>query len=264
MIKLVATDIDGTLIPEGAETLPEELFDTIRELKKRDILFAASSGRQYASMRRLFAPVADDIIFISDNGSIVMCRGRVMASSFIEAPLAEELVRLIRREEGCELLLSTPETMYVDTKDREYYELLVNGYHNKVDAVDDLLACCGRCVNKVSLYRRSGVEDLAVEMKAKYGDRLNIVIAGSLWIDFMNPAADKGRALASIQELMRIGVDETMAFGDNDNDIGMLTRAAESYAVENAQPRVKEAARYLAASYRENGVIQVIREELLR
>ena len=61
MIKLVATDIDGTLIRESSSVLPEEIFDLIRELRKRDIYFAAASGRQYMGLKRLFAPVADQI-----------------------------------------------------------------------------------------------------------------------------------------------------------------------------------------------------------
>ena len=47
MIKLIATDIDGTLIREGSSALPEEIFDLIRELRKRNLYFAAASGRQY-------------------------------------------------------------------------------------------------------------------------------------------------------------------------------------------------------------------------
>lgn len=51
MIKLVATDIDGTLIRESSSVLPEEIFDLIRELRKRDIYFAAASGRQYMGLK---------------------------------------------------------------------------------------------------------------------------------------------------------------------------------------------------------------------
>ena len=69
MIKLVATDIDGTLIRESSSVLPEEICDLIRELRKRDIYFAAASGRQYMGLKRLFAPVADQMLFISENGS---------------------------------------------------------------------------------------------------------------------------------------------------------------------------------------------------
>ena len=64
MIKLVASDLDGTLLLNGAQQLPEEIFPLIRELKKLGILFVAASGRQYPNMRRLFDPVADEMAFI--------------------------------------------------------------------------------------------------------------------------------------------------------------------------------------------------------
>ena len=63
MIKLVASDLDGTLLLNGAQSLPEELFPLIKELKELGILFVAASGRQYANMKRMFAPVVDDMAF---------------------------------------------------------------------------------------------------------------------------------------------------------------------------------------------------------
>lgn len=96
MIKLVASDIDGTLVPEGTDQIDPELFEMIRELKKRGIMFAVASGRQYVSMRSVFEPVADDVIFIAENGSNVMCRGKNMSSSFIDQKVAEELLLYLR------------------------------------------------------------------------------------------------------------------------------------------------------------------------
>lgn len=53
MIKMVASDLDGTLLIGGRQTLPEEIFPLVKELKKMGILFVAASGRQYANMRNL-------------------------------------------------------------------------------------------------------------------------------------------------------------------------------------------------------------------
>ena len=61
MIKLVASDLDGTLLFKGAQSLPEEIFPLIRQLKKMGILFVAASGRQYANMKKMFRPVVDDM-----------------------------------------------------------------------------------------------------------------------------------------------------------------------------------------------------------
>lgn len=57
MIKYIASDLDGTLLHNGAQQLPEEIFDLIRALKSRGIHFIAASGRQYYNMYRMFEPV---------------------------------------------------------------------------------------------------------------------------------------------------------------------------------------------------------------
>ena len=72
MIKLVASDLDGTLLMKGAQSLPEDIFPLIRQLKDLGILFIAASGRQYANMKDLFAPVADDMAFLSENGGLAV------------------------------------------------------------------------------------------------------------------------------------------------------------------------------------------------
>lgn len=262
MIKLVVSDIDGTLLPEGTVQMNPEIFEIIRELKKKGIMFVAASGRQYSSMRYVFEPVADDMIFIAENGSNVMCRGQNMSSSYIDQKLAEELLQCLRSQENCDVILSTPEMLYLESPRPEFRALLEEGYHNRVEKVDDLLPYCSR-TNKMSIYRESGIDELADQLRERFGSRLNVMVAGTVWVDFMNFSVDKGDALSTIQRLMNIGVDETMAFGDNCNDIGMLRRAGESYAVANAHPQLKEAAKHIAPSQEEDGVLKTIREKLL-
>ena len=68
MIKLIASDIDGTLVENSTAVLHPEMFDLIRKLKEKGILFCAASGRQYQSIANMFEPVKDDIIFLAENG----------------------------------------------------------------------------------------------------------------------------------------------------------------------------------------------------
>ena len=74
----------------------------------------------------------------------------------------------------------------------------------------------------------------------------------------MDRSVDKGNGLAWIQSRFGILPEETMAFGDNTNDIGLMKAAYYSYAVENARPEVKEAARFSCPSYEQKGVLQAI------
>ena len=78
MIHLIASDIDGTLLQGGQTRLDPALFDVIERLEQHGIRFAAASGRQYTNLRRLFAPVADKIDYICENGSLVISDGSVL------------------------------------------------------------------------------------------------------------------------------------------------------------------------------------------
>ena len=57
-IKLIASDIDGTLLLNHGKEIPGEIFDEVRRLKEKGILFCPASGRQYNSLKNLFAQAA--------------------------------------------------------------------------------------------------------------------------------------------------------------------------------------------------------------
>ena len=78
MIKMIASDLDGTLLLNKAQSLPEEIFPLIRKLKEMGILFVAASGRQYPNMKRMFAPVASEIAYISENGALAVDQEEVL------------------------------------------------------------------------------------------------------------------------------------------------------------------------------------------
>ena len=88
MVKLIASDLDGTLLQNGAQDVNPIVFDQIRILKEHGILFAAASGRQYLNLRRLFTPVQNDIAYIAENGSLCIYNEETISKGIIEQDLA--------------------------------------------------------------------------------------------------------------------------------------------------------------------------------
>lgn len=258
MIKLVASDIDGTLLPEGTDKINPEIFGVIRQLKEKGIIFAAASGRHYTSMRRLFEPVKDDIIFIGQNGASVTCRGCSMQEYDMDWQLVCEWVREVRQIPGISFNLETRDRFISESTDPEYIRLEVEGYKTKLEMMEDVLAEEAR-ITKMSIYHKSDIQQIAREIKPRWADRMYCTIAGDIWLDFMHPDANKGNALRGVQKALRIRPEETMAFGDNENDVEMLRSAGESYAVANAVPVVKEAARHMTDSNVNDGVLKVLK-----
>ena len=67
----IATDIDGTLLKDGTLMIDPEYMTVIEKLTSKGIIFVACSGRQFISERKLFAPVCDKLLYITDGGTVV-------------------------------------------------------------------------------------------------------------------------------------------------------------------------------------------------
>lgn len=257
MIKLVATDIDGTLIGDGENKLNPRMNELILLLKEKGIVFVAASGRQYPSIRKLFHEVQDEMIFVAENGAYVVCRGVEIDEVTMNRKLATKLIKEIRELEDCFLTVSVKEKFYVETKDEEFLDLLIHGYKNEVTIVDDVLEY-DLDIIKISIFKKDGADEIAKWMTPEWEDKFKVVLAGHEWLDFMDLKVDKGNAIQKIQKVLNIGIDETIVFGDNINDLGMFKRAKDSYAVANARIEVREAAKHITDSNLNNGVIQIL------
>lgn len=262
LIKLVVSDIDGTLLKEGTNVVNPDLFKVIRKLKKRGIMFAAASGRQYCSMRTLFKPVEDDMIFICENGAQVMCRKYTISIVPMDLQESKALILYIRDIPGCELAISTKKYMYVESKDPEYIHMLTAGYEYAIKTVSDVTKI-NEEILKVAIFKKEGAQSIEARVRDRWSGKFNVLMSGKCWLDLMDYKTDKSYAVKSIQEYMHIKNSEIMAFGDNHNDIKMLRLAGESYAMKKAGNDVKNAAKYIAPDSEDNGVLQTISNVIL-
>lgn len=257
MIKLIASDIDGTLVEDGKHYFNPELYEVILKLRDNGVQFAAATGRQWASIESLFEPVKKKIFYISDNGAYIGCCGRALYVNTMERELSLELIRDIKAA-GLDVMISGPDTAYLDSGNNQLYSWMAEDYKYRVKRVDNLLEVDDQFI-KISAYRRTGIESFTGELMAKYGDRLKITISGDMWMDAMAPGINKGAAIKLIQESLNIKPEETMVFGDQMNDIEMMRQAYYSFAIGNARDEVKKVARFQADTNIRDGVLKVLK-----
>ncbi len=261
-IKLVASDLDGTLLPEGTPDINPQLFDIIRKLQKKGITFVAASGRQYVSMISVLEPVKNEIRFIADNGAYGVNGTEVTECRSFSEELLREIVGYVRGLSDVFMLVSAPDGAYTDSRDTEFMEWVQNGYQLKLHRVDDVLNM-DKPVIKVAMYgKKEDAVSLAGPALQRFEERATVTASGEHWVDFMEYNVDKGTALRKIQTELGITPEETMAFGDNNNDIGLLKCAEKSYAVANARPDVKETARYVLTDPGADAVLNVLKQLL--
>ncbi len=265
MIKLIATDIDDTLLPCAFPRISEQVAAMIKEVRKRDILFVVASGRQYQGLAKTFAPVKEDLIYIAENGAQIQAPGRQVQYEIMPREDFRGIVHDYRKfsSQG-EFLIVAKDCAYLENPSSLFEDLVKNGMNYEYRVVDDVLAK-DLDVLKISFYAPDGVRDLACEtLIPKWKGRVNMMMGGAKWLPAVAKNADKGIALKKLLKEYAIAPEEAMVFGDGGNDIGMFQAAAESYAVEDAAHELKAIAKYICPPAAKNGVYQTIVEKVLK
>ena len=227
-VQLVASDIDGTLLQGGAQEISPEVFAQIRRLRRHGIRFCSASGRQYTSLRRLFAPVADDISYVCENGAIVYHEGRVLFKLGFARADAERLIGEILAQSDCEVMISGANTCYLMPKSEEYLAMMTRHSGNHIRVVQNTGEVDEQII-KISAYCRGpgGAAAREVPLGAPWKDKCNVAVAGERWLDFTE--SDKGRGLSALCGALGVDMRRVAAFGDNYNDLPMLRRVGWPY-----------------------------------
>lgn len=263
MIKLIASDLDGTLLPEGTPDIDPKIYEVIRRLQDAGVTFVAASGRNYESVMSIFGSMEKELTVISDNGGYLARGGVEMECYSFPRDLLEEVVSMVRSIPDVWIMASAARGTYTDMNEPKFVRWIREGYKMDMQVVDDLLSVREPLI-KVALYTCvKDAAEVAEPLRQQLGECVSIAVAGERWVDIMMPGISKGRALAKLQQSLGITREETAVFGDNGNDIPMLRQAAESYAVANARDEVKKAAKYVLGDVSQGAVLAQLEQMLL-
>lgn len=229
--RLIATDIDGTLLQNGETAIREEFFRQAGRLLDAGVLLCAASGRQYSSLRRLFAPIADEIYYICENGAVVFGGGKLLGKSVFPREPALELCRDILALPDSELLISGANMSYLCTDSQEYIRSIRYFVGNNTTLLDTPEAMPEDFV-KISAYCRGGAAAAEPQMAPKWAGRVQMAVAGERWLDFT--CCDKGDGLRTLCRALGLSPEQVIAFGDNYNDIPMLDLAGTPWLMASA------------------------------
>lgn len=259
-VKMVVTDMDGTLLNSNHQ-VSDRFFRLFVELKKRDILFVAASGRQYNSIIDKLHSIKDDILVIAENGGYVVQQEKELLATPLGKDERTRILQTIKDVPNIHPVLCGKRNAYLTDSSGAFIELL-RQYYSDFEIVDDLNKVDTEIL-KVAIYHFESSEQFTYpSVKHLEGD-LKVKVSGANWVDISSPNANKGYALEKMQERFGISQEETMVFGDYNNDLEMLGKAKYSFAMQNAHANVFEVANYKTTSNDDFGVERVL-EKLLK
>lgn len=241
-ISVIASDFDGTILKHGMLKPSEQFMDQVKELKNRGVFFIAASGRPYYNLQRIMEPVKDDIAFICENGAMVVEQGKIIFQNPFPNDCAEELLIDLSKLDSRDIMVSTPESLYIYDDMPHFYHLLHDVVGNKVECVKTFDGILDKII-KISIHWSTGIpKEIQGRMREKYGQHMQVVDGGNGWLDFTMKGSDKGSALRYVMGQKQYALEEVIALGDSENDIEMLKTAGYSVAMNTASDLVKASA----------------------
>lgn len=274
MIKLIATDMDGTFL-DGQGSFDRERFSRVLDkLEEEKIPFVIASGNGIGRLLQLFQGFEERLIFVADNGAHVYQNGKTMIRRAIQQEETKAILKFFqgRWADVC-LMLSNEENIYMQAgagmpfagTDLPIEPEQMTAFQNRVTYLDDLSAYpVSDSIYKVGLWvPEARVESITEEFNQAFHGQLVAVTSGYGSVDILPQGIHKAWGLEQVLTSLDIEPEQVMAFGDSDNDIELLSYVDYSYAMENATDKVKAVAKYMAPSHLEAGVLQVIEEYIL-
>lgn len=258
-VRLVVVDMDGTLL-DGEGQIPEDLWPLLVRMRDAGVVFAPASGRQYATLARMFDRTRDGMVFIAENGSYVVRDDEELSSTVLDPATVGEIVARMRElgagEVDLGIVLCGKASAYVERVDRGFLDH-VDPYYASLTEVADLDRVDDDIV-KVAVFTFGDPEATVAPALDGFRRDHQVVVSGTRWVDVMAADVDKGVAVRRLQDELGVTAAQTVVFGDYLNDLEMLDAAELSFAMANAHPDVLLRARHRAPANTDNGVVRTL------
>ncbi len=260
MIKFIATDLDGTLL-DSKKNLPVGFGEMIYRLDKNGVVFAPASGRQYYTVEEQFKSLGRELMYIAENGAIIIDKGEIVSCECIDAETAKDIILRVRDIPTASAILCCVDCAYGEDDSDPEFEVNTRMYYKKFELIDDIAKICyEKEILKIAVFDNQNPYENVKKVLPEYKGRAEVVISGANWADVMKPGVSKGAAIKQIREIYGYDRDECMCFGDYMNDYEMIMECGESYAMGNAVEEIKRAAKHITSSNDENGVMRVLEQ----
>lgn len=258
MIKMIVTDLDGTLYNDIDSFDLHRFYEIYARLKELNIRFVVASGNQYHLIRELFKDIIDEIAVISENGSLIMENDQEVYATSLQR---EELYRLCEglNQYRVPYLICGKKSAYV-LRRNEIQEFKDPKHFPEIEMIDEIEDIDDHIL-KISFndHFYEG-DDIKKTVNGIIGDDKEIIATGFTAYDIISKDINKTFGVRMLAQRYNISKDEIMAFGDSDNDIGMLRYVGHPYIMANARKEYRDMFDKIAPDVKDEGVLKVLED----
>lgn len=261
--RLVAFDLDGTLLKRDW-TISSRNQEAIKAVQAKGVMVTIATGRMFASAVRYAELLGLTLPLITYHGALVTTSHEAppVYQRFLPKEYARSIVTRVK-DLGYAINLYFGDDLYVEKlSEATLYYLRQSGVNYNL--VSNLLDLLDRDPIKLVVVNEEKVLDiLAEESREKWGDAVYITKSEPIYLEYMHPDANKGKALEALARHLGVAREQTMVFGDSYNDLEMFKYAGTSVAMGNARKEIQAAADYITTSNEEDGVALALEKLIL-
>lgn len=258
MIKLIATDMDGTLL-DPRKRVGKNFESVVEKLNEKGVIFALASGRNYQRIKDKFKNTSLELMYISDNGNYIEYKGEVLNKNILSKEDVIGIYDFLKGKSYCKASYSNERAIYTDDK---IVHKIGKIFMYKSEFVDSIKNLNEEIIKCSILVTPAHHQELLKNLNEIF-PHLHIVSSSKHTIDVNYGNMNKGEAIKLLREKFSLTEDEIMVFGDYLNDTEMMKSCNHSYAVANAHEEIKRIAKYIAPSNKKNGVLTTIENVVL-
>lgn len=267
-IKLVAVDIDGTLVNNQRQITPE-VFEAIQDAKQAGVKVVIATGRPIAGVQSILT----ELQLNEPDNYVVTFNGGLVQETATGAEIVKEIlsyddyleIEYISRTLGLHMHAITKDGIYTANRNIGKYTVhesnLVNMnifYRTPEEMKDKEIVKC-------MYIDEPEILDAAISKIPDYFyDKYTIVKSAPFYLEIVRKTVNKGSAILHLAEKLGLSIDQTMAIGDEENDRAMLEVVGNPVVMENGNPELKKIAKYITKSNEESGVAHALREWVLK
>ena len=265
-IKLIATDMDGTILDsQGLLDLPrlEKILDRLEE---KGIRFVIATGNEIHRVRQLLGHLTDRVVLIVANGAKIFENNQLIQVETWDNELVEKALTFFKGQECQNQFVITSrnggfvkEGTIFTQLDKFMTPEMIELFYQRMNFVEELHPELFGGVLKMSLVvGEDRTEQVQEDFNQVFNGHVQAVSSGYGCLDIIQDGIHKAWALQELLKRWDIKPEEIMAFGDSENDVEMLELAGIAYAMENADEKAKAVATDIAPANSQGGVYQVL------